>query len=220
MFTAWTIGFSARAAENGKEEKKEKGENEQILSFADDAVGALPAGWKAAETRGKGAMATWEVAEDPTSPSKGKVVTIAGNTNSGGAFSLLINQNVKIKNMELTMSLKALAGGEDQGGGPIWRVKDADNYYVARWNPLEDNLRLYVVKNGKRVQIAGTKIETDPKAWHTIKVENIGNHIEVYFDGKKKLEKDDATFADAGRVGYWIKADGRSSFDVMKVESE
>ena len=31
----------------------------------------------------------------------------------------------------------------DQGGGSIWRAQDRDNYYIARWNRLEDNFRVY-----------------------------------------------------------------------------
>ena len=33
----------------------------------------------------------------------------------------------------------------DQGGGPVWRYQDANNYYIARMNPLEDNYRVYKV---------------------------------------------------------------------------
>jgi hypothetical protein len=35
--------------------------------------------------------------------------------------------------------MKAVAGKEDQGGGLVWRAMDSNNYYVARYNPLEDN---------------------------------------------------------------------------------
>ena len=32
----------------------------------------------------------------------------------------------------------------------VWRLKDGDNYYVARANALEDNVSLYYTENGKR----------------------------------------------------------------------
>ncbi len=42
-------------------------------------------------------------------------------------------------------SLRAHTGKEDQGGGLIWRRRDANNYYIARYNPLERNFRVYYV---------------------------------------------------------------------------
>jgi hypothetical protein len=35
------------------------------------------------------------------------------------------------------------------------RVRDEDNYYIARANALEGNVRLYKVLDGKRRQLAG-----------------------------------------------------------------
>lgn len=194
---------------------------ERKLGFGKRAAGEAPAGWKAAETMGKGNLATWKVAEDPAAPEKGNVVTITENPNRGGTFSLLLAERARFKDLKLTMTLKAVDGKEDQGGGPLWRARDANNYYVARWNPLESNLRLYHVKEGKRVQLATVeKLAADPKAWHTIEVGHTGSHIVVSFDGKKAIEADDATFSEAGQVGLWIKADGRSSFGPLTVAAQ
>jgi len=41
------------------------------------------------------------------------------------------------------------------------RAKDADNYYIARWNPLEENLRVYFVKDGKQTQLASAKVKAN-----------------------------------------------------------
>lgn len=48
------------------------------------------------------------------------------------------------------VSLKTNAGKKDQGGGIVWRYQDANNYYIARVNPLEDNFRVYKFVAGKR----------------------------------------------------------------------
>ena len=42
-----------------------------------------------------------------------------------------------------------MKGKLDQGGGLVWRYKDANNYYIARMNPLEDNFRVYKEVAGK-----------------------------------------------------------------------
>jgi len=183
------------------------------LSFAGDQAGSVPKGWEIAETNGKGNPAKWEVIADPSAPGGPNAVAITANENGGGTFNLLIAKETRFKDLDLSVSVKAVEGKEDQGGGPIWRAKDANNYSIARWNPLETNLRLYFVKDGKRQQLATVeKIETDPKGWHKIEVSNVGNQIVVKFDGKKLIEAEDATFPDAGRIGLWVKADGRSEF--------
>ena len=109
------------------------------------------------------------------------------------------------------------AGVVDQGGGLIWRVKDHDNYYIARWNPLEDNFRVYYVKEGRRVQLDSANVKADPTKWHTIKIEQRGDAIACYLDEEKLLALKDKTFAEAGGVGLWTKADAATAFDDLVI---
>ena len=48
------------------------------------------------------------------------------------------------------VKINPIGGHEDQAGGIIWRVKDANNYYVVRANALEGNVVLYKTVEGKR----------------------------------------------------------------------
>ena len=98
----------------------------------------------------------------------------------------------------------------------IWRARDAANYYIARWNPLEDNLRVYKVVGSKRTQL-GSVGTTVKSGWHQLGVRARGHHIEVWFDGALVLGIDDATFPGGGRVGLWTKADAATSFDDFSV---
>ena len=41
----------------------------------------------------------------------------------------------------------------------------------------------------------------------------VGTKITCYLDGQKHLEAEDATFAEAGMIGLWSKADAQSYFD-------
>jgi len=126
------------------------------------------------------------------------------------------------KDMEIELKIKSVSGKQDQGGGFIWRAKDADNYYVARWNPLEDNFRVYYVKNGKRQQIASAKIKADPNKWHEMEIKHFGTTIIAEFDDKELLKIEDKTFTKAGKVGLWTKADAATKFDdfVIKLEAD
>ena len=124
------------------------------------------------------------------------------------------------RNGTITVKVKAGTGEVDRGGGPIWRVQDANNYYVARWNPLEDNLRIYYVKDGRRVQLASADVETSPTQWHAIAIEHDGDQMTCSFDGRQLLSVKDATIGREGGVGVWTKADAASSFDDFAVEIE
>jgi hypothetical protein len=187
-------------------------------SFESDQTDATPAGWTVAETHGKGTPATWQVVKK--SGEKGKCLAITANKNSGGTFNLLLLNDIQFKDLELSVMVKAIDGKEDQGGGPIWRVKDANNYYICRWNPLEDNLRLYVVKDGKRKQLASATVKADTSAWHKIEIDQDGAEIEVEFDGQEMISFTDTTFTEAGLIGLWVKADGRTQFDMFAADEE
>ena len=110
--------------------------------------------------------------------------------------------------------MKAIAGDIDQGGGIVWRAKDASNYYLARYNPLEDNYRLYKVIDGKRSLIVNADI-THSDGWHTLRITMTGEQIACYYDGKKYLEGKDSAIKDAGQIGLWSKADAQSHFDEL-----
>jgi len=193
---------------------------ERVWSFDKHAVGAVPAGWQVAETASRGAPATWEVVADTTAPSSPNVVAVRKTKNSGRTYNLLIAESTSYRDLEIEVLVKAITGEEDRGGGPIWRAKDADNYYIARWNPLEDNFRVYTVRNGRRRQLGSATVKADPTAWHKIEIEHRGSKIEAEFDGKTRIELVDSTFSEAGMVGLWTKADAATAFDDVEVEEE
>jgi len=119
--------------------------------------------------------------------------------------------------LELETKIRAEEGKEDQGGGLVWRLQDANNYYITRWNPLEDNLRVYKVVAGRRIQLHSVTIKTDPKCWHELELKITGNRIKVAFDGKNLIDFTDDTFKKAGRIGFWAKADSILSFDDLEI---
>ncbi len=180
--------------------------------FEDAAAGGLPKGWTAALT-GEGKTPVWKVIEDRTAP-KGSKVLAQTSVSPNLAYNLCVADGTSFKDVEITVSYKAIKGKKDQGGGVVWRYADPKNYYVARFNPLEDNLRLYKVVAGKRIQL-GTKESLSAPAgeWHRITVRMQGDSITCSLDGKKHLEAKDDSFTKAGKVGLWTKADAETAFD-------
>jgi len=125
-------------------------------------------------------------------------VALAGETNA--------------RDVDLSVRMKTIAGDYDQGGGLVWRARDVKNYYLARYNPLEDNYRLYKIVNGKRTLLQNADI-AHTAGWHTLRVTMEDNHVQCDYDGKKYLDVKDATFPEAGKIGLWTKADAQSQFD-------
>jgi hypothetical protein len=181
------------------------------FDFADAAVGKLPPGWTATQT-GKGEGSVWKVLEDKTAPKGPKVLAQTASEQPNAFFNLCVADKSNFKDLDLSVSFKAIAGKKDQGGGPVWRYKDANNYYIARMNPLEDNFRLYKVVDGKRIQLATVDVTAAAGKWHTIRIVQKGNRIQTWFNGKMYHDVTDDTFTEAGKIGLWSKADAQTYF--------
>ena len=185
--------------------------------FEDAKVGELPKGWSTAKT-GEGAGSVWKVLDDATAPNGSKVLVQTSSEGKRMLFNLCVAAEPKLADVEINLSLKAVSGKIDQGGGPIWRYQDANNYYVARLNPLEGDFRLFHVVKGKRTQLAKTVSVNEPAGqWHTLRVVHRGHHIQCFLNGQRHFDVEDDTLTAAGLVGLWSKADAVTSFDNVSV---
>src|SRR6266446_4561508 len=185
-------------------------------NFDSDAVGGMPAKFHGART-GKGAESKWVVLADPTAPSKPNVVAQTSTDTTDYRFPLLIADEGSFKDLDVSVRFKAVSGEVDRAGGMVFRLKDANNYYIVRANALEDNYRLYHVVAGNRCQFAGANFKVSSGEWHELRVECVGNKIVCYYDGVRKIEATDETFRNAGKIGVWTKADSVTYFDDLKV---
>jgi len=203
------------------QEKPSKGKGNLFLDFENVPIGALPDGWKVEATRQYGPLAKWEVIIDKTAPSGQKVLALTRvNHSSGATFNLCWTDKVSFRDGTIEVMFKPVRGRIDQGGGIIWRVRDRNNYYVARFNPLEDNFRVYCVANGHRMMMNSARVSLAAGKWHSMKIVQKGDRYQCYLNGKKYLEGSDDRFQKAGGVGLWTKADAVTSFDDFKVEAE
>lgn len=187
----------------------------QTVHFDDAKAGELPSSWSGTKT-GNGDP-KWTVENDDTAPSKPNVLKQSGEA----TYPIALKNDTTLKDGFVEVKFKAISGKEDQAAGVIWRAKDAENYYICRANSLEDNVVLYKTDNGKRKsleivgRIGGYGVETKvaPQQWHTLRVEFSGNRFKVLLNGKHLFDVEDNTFADAGKVGLWTKADSVTLFD-------
>lgn len=179
-------------------------------SFDSAPFSGLPCGWAVAKT-GNGEGSVWKIQEDTTSPSGKKVLTQTAS-GPGLLFNLCVADQPRHADVDLTIKLKALSGKIDQGGGPVWRYQDANNYYIARVNPLENNFRVYKVVDGKRTQLGTADVQATAGQWHTIRIAHRANRIQCSLNGKLSLDVTDDTIAKGGQIGFWTKADAVTSF--------
>jgi hypothetical protein len=186
-----------------------------LVTFDDAKPGGLPANWTGSLT-GRGEP-KWTVEKDDSAPSRPHVLKQSGEA----TYPVCLKNDTNLKDGFVEVKLKPVSGKEDQAGGVIWRAKDANNYYICRANALEDNVVLYKTEHGKRKSLEivgrrggyGVKENVAPAQWHTLRVEFSGQRAKVIFDGKQLFEVEDSTFADAGKVGLWTKADSVTLFD-------
>src|SRR5262245_37319497 len=177
----------------------------------------LPKGWTLTMT-GRGSP-KWTVERDDTAPTKGAVLKQSGKA----TYPLALKDGTSIKDGFVEVKFKPISGSEDRAGGLVWRVKDANNYYVVRANALEYNVVLYKTVNGARSSLDivgrkggyGVKVGVPANQWHTLRVEFAGTRFKVIFNGQSQFEVEDATFVEAGAVGLWTKADSVTAFDAF-----
>jgi hypothetical protein len=187
---AAVLGGPLRGADDAK----------RTWTFDDDASGQIAKGFT-------NEVGEWSV----VASDKGKALAQSAK-NPNAVFNITLISDTNAKDVDLSVRMKPVAGETDQGGGLVWRARDAKNYYLTRYNPLEDNFRLYKVVNGKRTLIQNADI-THTDGWHTLRVTMTGDQMTCYYDGKKYLESKDTTFPGAGKIGLWSKADAQSQFD-------
>jgi hypothetical protein len=185
-------------------------------NFDSDKPGAISTHFHAALTGG-GPPPTWIVQADSTAPSKPNVLAQTTADRTDNRFPLAIADEGSFRDFTLSVRFKAVSGEVARAAGLVFRLRDANNYYVVRANALEDNYNFYKVVNGRRSEIKGSRVKVASGEWHQLQVEMTGNRITCSYDGQKKIETTDDTFKEAGKVGLWTKADSVTSFDDLVV---
>ena len=187
--------------------------------FDDVPENQLPKGWKVEATGQDSATAQWAVRVNDDAPlGSGVLQLTATNHAERGVFNICWTGDVSFDEGQIAVFLKANSGQIDQGGGPIWRVQDRNNYYIARYNPLEQNVSIYYVKAGRRVMLGYTGRIEVKEGWHILKISHRRDRIQAFLDGDMKLMVNAGDYIPkAGGVGLWTKADAATSFDNFTV---
>jgi hypothetical protein len=178
-------------------------------------LGSPPVGFSFART-GQGSEGQWTVVAYATAFG-GRAIEQTSTDRTDFRFPLAIHESLSAKDIDVEIRFNAVAGRTDRAAGIAVRLRDANNYYVARANALEDNVRFYRVVDGRRQQLGGANLKVTSGEWHRLGLRAEGSRFTVSFDGKTLFGVTDNTFAEAGGVALWTKADSVTRFDQMKI---
>lgn len=211
VLAAWT----ARAAELS-------------FDFSSNAVGTCPTNWQAL-LFGGGKPGQWKVDYDaaPTQfpalteraveTSKRAVVAQVSDDPTDERYPILVYDKGDYGDFKLTTQIKNVAGNKEQMAGVVFRLQDANNFYVVRASSLGNTLKWYKVVNGQRSEPVGINVPIPSGQWHELTVECRGNYIRCSLDGKISLpELTDYSFT-SGKIGFWTKSDSVSHFTGTKI---
>src|SRR5262249_33413208 len=174
-------------------------------TFDTDPAGGLPAG---AEVY----SGAWAVRAEPDAPTPPNVLCQTGTA----PFPALCLSDKVYADVDVSVRFKPVSGRDDQAAGILFRVQDAENYYVLRANALEDNVNFYIYASGKRSSLKGSSVKVPSGRWQELRVEVIGNHFRGFLNGQPVVEVTDDAYP-AGKVGLWTKADSVTCFDDVRV---
>ena len=193
----------------------------RTVDFSQDTVDQPPKGFEFGHTAGVGRPGRWVVQTDGSN----KVLAQTDADSTRSRFPVAVLSDLTTTDADLSVRFKPVSGRVDQAAGLVWRYQNQDTYYIVRANALEDNVVLYKVEGGKRTDLPvkgegrtyGKKSDVPSGQWSTLRVVATGRVFEVYFNGTKLYEVEDATFAQPGKVGVWTKADSVTQFDDLTV---
>lgn len=191
-----------------------------MFDFEGYTPGELPDDWSEYYTGSGGTE--WKIAEDDGN----NLMAQLYSDNPNRHFNVVVNNDIVAKDMVLAVQLKGVTGRHDQGGGLVWRFTDKNNYYVVRANPLEDNVVLYKVEDGRRSDLPlagkgrtyGVDVPPLGNDWNSLKLVVKEDLFSVFLNGKDLFIVQDSTFTEPGKVGLWSKADAVTYFDDFDIE--
>jgi hypothetical protein len=193
----------------------------RTVDFSDAVVGQPPNGFEFGHTRKVGMPGKWVVQQDGGN----KVLVQMAADSTSSRFPVAVLSDTTTADLDVSVRFKPISGRVDQAAGLVWRFQNEDNYYLVRANALENNVVLYKVQAGKRVDLPvkgegrtyGKKTPVPSGQWSTLRVVAAGPRFEVHLNNAKLYEVEDNTFGQPGKAGVWTKADSVTQFDDLTI---
>jgi hypothetical protein len=185
-----------------------------VRTFDDDPIGSAPPGLTFSVARQQ-TPAKWSVRADGST----RYLMHAADPSASGGLSLAVLDMPHPSQMRVSVRLKLVDG--ERTGGLVWRYQDPDNFYLASLDLRVQEVALYRVVRGNRIRLDDEdELELDPSAWHSVRVVQDDDDIQVSLGGIGVMRARDLTFTEGGRAGVWSGGSGTAWFDDLRVEPE
>jgi hypothetical protein len=161
------------------------------------------------------AQPPWALVEDATAA--GGVALAQRGTPATANHSLAVYKPVSVKDAAIRLRIKAIGGGENQGGGIALRLTAPDSYYLVEMDARSDRVVFLRVANGDAEEIVAVDADIATDAWHTLTVRAVDDEFVVSLDGVWAFTAFDKVLSRAGRVALWTAADSVTRFDSIAI---
>ena len=127
--------------------------------------------------------------------------------------------------VDVVVLIRPVSGERAQAGGIVWRAQDARNFYAVMVDAKLGQMSVYRVEKGlpAPLPIAGEdrkfahRVKLERDRWYQLRVRATESRFEIFLDGAKRFEVEDATFRGPGAVGLATLADSVVQFDAFNV---
>src|SRR5256886_4019380 len=161
-------------------------------------AGQPPAGFSFGRTGG-GRVGHWIVQSAPDAPSPPNVLAQVDSDRTDHRFPVAAALSPSFTDGSVSVKCKPVSGHVDQACGLAFRYQDEDHYYLTRGHALEDNVRFYYVKSGRRIQLANWSGKVTAGGWHELRGEFQGGYVGGDWDGTKRDDAHVRPFSGHGR---------------------
>lgn len=188
----------------------------RVWTFEDDTPESLPTEFQVGTLFDGRPAGEWKILQTEVANNGKQVLGQLMGKGAEHAYKVVLIKGTDSSDFDLSVAFLPIAGKADMGGGLIWRASDDRNYYLARANPLEQNLRIYRVVKGVRHMLQNFDQIIDVTKWHTLHVVANKCRLQVFYDNKPVFDICDQKFS-RGRIGLWTKSDSVSYFDDLQL---
>jgi hypothetical protein len=201
---------------------------ERVFDFGESKPGDLPSGFRAFRA-GTGKAGDWKLVLDEVdsmiqpfsskaaAPAKLPVLAQLARDPADERFPVVVFDEETYGDMTFSTRVKVVEGAFEQIAGVVFRVVNETNFYVARINTADGNIRFYKFVNGQRTPPIGNDIALKKGQWHQLSVSCLGNRIRIQLNGKEAMpELTDNSFA-TGKIGFITKSDTVAYFTDARI---
>jgi hypothetical protein len=185
------------------------------LDIGKSGIGAPPAEFDLLR-RGENGQGKWTIVHDGTAVA-GLAIEQSGVGATEDRFPLAVSKTAPLKNIEVSLRLKATGGTSDRDGGIALRLRTPNDYYLVQLDALRDRVLFSLVTDGVPEEIVGVDAGIASHTWHTLAVRANDDQFVVSLDGTWVFTGFDKTLSEPGRIALWTKGDSVTRFDQIEI---